>query len=47
MDTRQVIYELRTKRGLSQDELANMEFLLICTYGKDGTDPELVLYKKR
>lgn len=27
--------------------LANMEFLLICTYGKDGADPELVLYKKR
>lgn len=27
--------------------LANMEFLLICTYGKDSADPELVLYKKR
>ena len=27
--------------------LANMDFILICTYGKDGTDPELVLYKKR
>ena len=27
--------------------LANMDFLLICTYGKDGADPELVLYKKR
>ena len=27
--------------------LANMEFILICTYGKDGADPELVLYKKR
>ena len=26
---------------------ANMEFILICTYGKDGADPELVLYKKR
>ena len=27
--------------------LANMEFLLISTYGRDGADPELVLYKKR
>ncbi len=27
--------------------LANMDFILICTYGEGGTDPELVLYKKR
>ena len=27
--------------------LANVDFLLICTYGKDGADPELLLYKKR
>ena len=27
--------------------LANMEFILICTYGEEGADPELVLYKKR
>ena len=27
--------------------LANMDFILICTYGKNGTDPELVMYKKR
>ena len=27
--------------------LAGMGFILICTYGKDGADPELVLYKKR
>ncbi len=27
--------------------LANMDFILICTYGKDGADPELVLYRKR
>ncbi|MBQ8144346.1 MAG: helix-turn-helix domain-containing protein [Butyricicoccus sp.] len=26
---------------------ANMDFLLVCTYGEDGADPELVLYKKR
>lgn len=27
--------------------LANMDFILICTYGCDGADPELVLFKKR
>jgi hypothetical protein len=27
--------------------LANMEFILVCTYEKDGVNPELVLYKKR
>ena len=27
--------------------LANMDFILICTYGENGTDPELVLFKKR
>ncbi len=27
--------------------LANMDFILISTYGPDGADPELVLYKKR
>ena len=27
--------------------LANMEFILVCTYGAEGSDPELVLYKKR
>ena len=27
--------------------LADMSFLLICTYEKDGKNPELVLYKKR
>ena len=26
---------------------ANMDFILICTYGANGADPELVLYKKR
>jgi len=26
---------------------ANMEFLLVCTYEENGTNPELVLYKKR
>lgn len=27
--------------------VANMDFLLICTYEKDGENPELVMYKKR
>ena len=27
--------------------LANMDFILICTYGENGADPELVMYKKR
>ena len=27
--------------------LANVDFILICTYGENGVDPELVLYKKR
>jgi transcriptional regulator with XRE-family HTH domain len=27
--------------------LANMDFILICTYEKEGDNPELVLYKKR
>ena len=27
--------------------LASMDFLLVSTYGRDGADPELVLYKKR
>ncbi len=27
--------------------LANMDFILVCTYEKDGKDPELVIYKKR
>ncbi len=27
--------------------LANMDFILVSTYGKEGENPELVLYKKR
>lgn len=27
--------------------IADMEFLLVCTYGENGADPELVIYKKR
>ena len=27
--------------------LADMDFILVCTYAAEGADPELVLYKKR
>ena len=27
--------------------VADMDFILICTYEEDGKNPELVLYKKR
>jgi len=27
--------------------LACVDFIVVCTYGKEGADPELVLYKKR
>ena len=33
--------------GRSFGILANMDFILICTYEKDGESPELILYKKR
>ena len=33
--------------GLCFGVLANMDFILICTYEADGANPELVLYKKR
>jgi len=27
--------------------VANMDFILVCTYGENGENPELVIYKKR
>ena len=27
--------------------IANMDFILVCTYGENGANPELVIYKKR
>lgn len=27
--------------------IAGMDFLLVCTYGENGSDPELIMYKKR
>ncbi len=33
--------------GLCFGIIANMEFIMISTYGAEGADPELVLYRKR
>ena len=33
--------------GLCFGVLANMDFILVCTYEADGKNPELVIYKKR
>ena len=33
--------------GLCFGVLANMEFIMVCTYEKEGANPELLLYKKR
>ena len=33
--------------GLCFGVLANMDFILVCTYEAEGANPELVLYKKR
>ena len=27
--------------------LANMDFLLVCEYGENGTNPEIIIYRKR
>jgi DNA-binding XRE family transcriptional regulator len=34
-------------QGLCFGVLANMDFILVCTYEKDGANPELILYRKR
>jgi len=39
--------QLETDTGKCFGVLANVDFLLICTYEENGTNPELVLYKKR
>ena len=39
--------EPETGGGRCFGVLANADFILISTYGRDGADPELVLYKKR
>jgi len=33
--------------GLCFGVLANMDFIMVCTYEKDGANPELLVYKKR
>ena len=35
--------EYKTCFGL----LANMNFILVCEYGENGTNPEIIIYKKR
>ncbi|MBR0039819.1 MAG: helix-turn-helix domain-containing protein [Oscillospiraceae bacterium] len=39
--------QLETEAGRCFGVLANMDFILVCTYGEGGADPELILYKKR
>ena len=39
--------EADTDMGRCFGVLANMDFILICTYEEGGANPELVLYKKR
>ena len=33
--------------GLCFGILANMDFILVCTYEKNGENPELLVYRKR
>ena len=33
--------------GLFFGVIANMDFIMICTYEKDAENPELILFKKR
>ena len=39
--------ESEIAEGLCFGILANMDFIMICTYESDGRNPELLLYKKR
>ncbi len=39
--------ESEIAEGLCFGVLANMEFIMVCTYEKEGANPELLLYKKR
>ena len=59
MEMKNIILKLRTERGMSQDELADKIMVTrqavsrwengdtVCTYEKDGENPELLIYKKR
>ena len=39
--------ESETEAGKCYGVLANMDFIMVCTYGEEGADPELLIYKKR
>lgn len=39
--------ESETEPGRCYGILANMEFIMVCTYGENGSDPELLMYRKR
>lgn len=39
--------QLEAEDGRCFGVLANADFILICSYGEGGADPELILYKKR
>lgn len=39
--------ESKTTEGLCYGVLANMDFILVCTYEENGENPELLMYKKR
>lgn len=39
--------EFEMSGGRCYGIVAGMDFLLVCTYGENGADPELVLYKRR
>ena len=39
--------QLETDFGRCVGVVANMDFILVCTYGENGENPELVIYKKR
>ena len=49
METKDILLELRTKKGLSQDELAEKIFVTrqAVSRWENGENPELVVYKKR
>ncbi|MCQ2567862.1 MAG: hypothetical protein MJ127_05640 [Mogibacterium sp.] len=39
--------ESETEPGRCYGVLACMEFIMVSTYGENGKDPELLIYKKR
>ena len=49
METKDIIYELRTKKWISQEELAEKVFVTrqAVSRWENGENPELVIYKKR